>query len=78
MKSLLRETPLNELPISMGEFLRSYNKNIPEDFPKASTPLLHKFKDANAALFKRGELWSLDLHRKKVMDWLPLNNRTAP
>lgn len=77
MKPLLRETPENERAIPIAEFLKTYNGSIPEEFPKASTALLQKFKDANASLFKRGDLWSLDLHRKKVMDWLPINNRVS-
>jgi len=32
---------------------------------------LREFKKEHAALFKRGDVWSLDQHRKIVMNWLP-------
>ena len=73
----LKPTPVNELQIPIEEFLKSYNKTIPTEFPKASKLLLLRFKENNAGLFKHGELWSLDLHRKKIMDWLPLNSKVA-
>ncbi len=60
--------------ISESEFLESYNKNMPAGWPRATTALLQKFKDGHTALFTHGELWSLDQHRKKLMDWLPRNS----
>ncbi|HQT83166.1 MAG TPA: hypothetical protein PLW99_03390 [Candidatus Paceibacterota bacterium] len=60
----------SEKPISFSDFLQSYNENLPAAFPRASLALLREFKKANASLFKEGNLWSLDQHRKKVMDWL--------
>jgi hypothetical protein len=57
--------------------LKSYNQNIPTAYPHASTALLIKFKEAHSVLFKHGDLWSLDLHRKKLMDWLPRNSNAA-
>lgn len=61
----------SEKKISPGDFLKSYNENLPEAFPPASTVLLNEFKKANPNLFKDNGSWSLDQHRKKVMDWLP-------
>lgn len=55
---------------SFGEFLKLYNENLPTAFPQASTALLREFRSANPNLFKPGSDWSLDIHRKKVMDWL--------
>lgn len=55
---------------SLQEFLTLYNENLPSMFPKASAPLLEEFKQDHTQLFKPNGLWSLDLHRKKVMDWL--------
>ncbi|MHB8660445.1 MAG: hypothetical protein ACYC75_00680 [Minisyncoccota bacterium] len=55
---------------SLGEFLKLYNENLPLAFPRASTALLEDFKGAHANLFKSNSVWSLGLHRKKVMDWL--------
>jgi hypothetical protein len=56
---------------SLADFLSLYNENLPDTFPKASTLLLEEFKGAHAGLFpRRGNVWSLDQHRRKVMDWL--------
>ncbi len=61
---------LNETPISLVAFLESYNQNIPAAFPHASAAILKKFQIIHPLLFKRGDMWSITLHRKKVMDWL--------
>ncbi|MHB8710570.1 MAG: hypothetical protein ACYC6X_03420 [Minisyncoccota bacterium] len=55
---------------SLNEFLKLYNENLPLAFPRASAALLEDFKSGHANLFKSNRVWSLDLHRKKVMDWL--------
>jgi len=60
----------SEMQISIFDFLKSYNQNMPATFPRATMISLIKFKDSNAGLFKHGDLWSLDQHRKKFMDWL--------
>ncbi len=62
-----------QLPIPLSEFLVSYNQTIPANFPAASVALLTKFKETHTELFKEGDLWSLDKHRKKIIDWLPGN-----
>lgn len=54
----------------LADFLASYNENLPLAFPRASVPLLKEFKSGHAALFPHGNEWSLDQHRRKVMDWL--------
>ncbi len=64
---------LNEVPVTLAVFLESYNKNIPADFPRASVVTLRKFQDAHPMLFKRGDMWSVDHHRKKLIDWLSSN-----
>ena len=61
----------SERSLSLPEFLKSYNEGLPSTFPRASLPLLREFKEAHVALFKRGDDWSLDQHRKVVMNWLP-------
>ena len=63
----------NELPISMDEFLVSFNAHMPASFPKVTAAQLRKFKESHAAFFKGKDSWSLDQHRKKVIDWLPRN-----
>ena len=60
----------SEKLLSFGAFLKSYNENLPHEFPQASLVLLREFKKAHTTLFKEDNLWSLDQHRKKVMDWL--------
>jgi hypothetical protein len=61
-----------QVQISSSDFLKSYNKNIPLGFPHATETLLKKFKEGHPTFFKHGDLWSLDEHRKKVMDWFQL------
>jgi len=69
-----RDDPkLSEIRITASDFLLSYNQNMPIGFPRVSVTLLKKFKDEHPLLFKRDNLWSLDQHRKKLMDWLPRN-----
>lgn len=77
MKKYQKEIELNEMPISLSEFLGSYNKNMPASFPRATVALLKKFQAAHPTLFKRGDTWSLVEHRKKVMDWLPRNSQVS-
>lgn len=55
---------------SLAEFLALYNDQLPPEFPRATTALLAEYESRYAEQFKDG-LWSLDLHRKKIMDWLP-------
>ena len=51
-------------------FLESYNQSIPERFPHASVASLKQFQTTHPALFKDTDEWSLDKHRKRLMDWL--------
>lgn len=61
----------SEKKLTLPEFLKTYNTDLPTQFPRASLPLLREYRKTYAGQFKDGELWSLDLHRKKFMDWLP-------
>ncbi len=61
---------LSEMQVPLAMFLKSYNQNIPAGFPRVSVALLKKFRETHQALFKHGSLWSVALHRKKVIDWL--------
>lgn len=67
----------SEKKITPAVFLKSYNENLPEAFPQATTGLLNEFKKANPNLFKDNGEWSLDQHRKKVMDWLPAHIKNS-
>lgn len=71
MKKYGEELKLSEAQLSLADFLKSYNKNLPVNFPRSSVALLKKFKATHPLFFKHGDLWSLDEHRKKVIDWLP-------
>ncbi|HUQ30403.1 MAG TPA: hypothetical protein VM103_02685 [Candidatus Paceibacterota bacterium] len=77
MKKYGEELAISELQIPLARFLKSYNETIPVDFPRASAALLRKFKDTHTGLFKHGDLWSLDEHRKRILDWLPQNIAAA-
>jgi len=67
----------SEKSLSLPEFLKSYNEGLPATFPRASLALLREFKENHATLFKRGDAWSLDQHRKVVMNWLPARCKVA-
>ncbi len=55
---------------TLTTFVRYYNENTPEQFPRASVESLTKFKASHAELFKESDEWTIDKHRKKLMDWL--------
>ena len=61
----------SEKQITISQFLKSYNEGLPAEFPNASLPLLREFRKLHTKLFKKGGSWSLDQHRKGVMNWLP-------
>jgi hypothetical protein len=61
----------SEKPHTLLEFLHLYNENLPRAFPPASVSLLTQFKNGHPSFFKSGA-WSLEQHRKRVMDWLQL------
>lgn len=73
MKKSPKEASLNEIPLTIEEFLESFNKNMPKGYPKASLKLLQEFKDSHESLFKPKGYWTLDQHRKRLIDWLPQN-----
>ena len=64
------ESDINQKQVPMVSFLEAYNQNIPSSFPRASVEILKKFQSTHASLFKHGDKWSIDLHRKKIIDWL--------
>ncbi|MDD3531360.1 MAG: hypothetical protein PHV99_02100 [Candidatus Pacebacteria bacterium] len=55
---------------SLADFVKFYNAGLPAGFPRATAALLTEYRSKNKDQFKGG-FWSLDLHRKKFMDWLP-------
>lgn len=66
----------SERKLSLPEFLSAYNEGLPSEFPKATRVLLELFREKYPDYFKHGEVWSLDQHRKRVMDWLPAHARS--
>lgn len=72
MKSKNIQYELSQTKTSVIAFLESYNKSIPASFPQVSEKTPKAFQVAHPSLFKSGERdqWSIDLHRKRLMDWL--------
>lgn len=64
------EVDTSQEQVSLATFLESYNQNIPASFPHASVSILKKFQTIYPVLFKHGDMWSVALHRKRVIDWL--------
>lgn len=70
-KPKIKEPDLNAAKTTINDFIRYYNQNIPISFPQASFQSLEKFRATHAGLFDgSSEEWTIDKHRKKVMDWL--------
>jgi hypothetical protein len=66
-----KELPdVNAIATTTALFVEYYNENIPEAFPRATLKALEKFKIAHPVLFKESSEWTIDRHRKKLMDWL--------
>lgn len=68
------ELERNQVKTSISDFLESYNKSVPVSFPRASLKVLKQFQILHPILFKHGDEWSIDRHRKRVMDWIPSHN----
>jgi hypothetical protein len=71
MKKKSDELKLNQTVTPLLVFMESYNKGIPGGFPHASVKTLKQFQALHPVLFKHGDEWSIDRHRKRLMDWLP-------
>jgi len=71
MKTIDVDKERSEQMLSISDFLRAYNENLPEIFPRASLLFLREFRKTYPNLFKEEDSWSLELHRKKFMDWRP-------
>ena len=65
------ELKRNQIGTSLLIFMESYNKSIPVSFPHPSIKVLKTFQALHPILFKHGDEWSIDRHRKRLMDWLP-------
>ena len=70
MRTPDRDRERSEKKRTLSAFADLYNDNLPVTFPRVSEELLKEFKRKHAGLFSVGKGWSLDQHRRKVMDWL--------
>jgi len=64
----------NEALTTIEAFIEYYNKNIPAQYPQATIAALKAYKVAYPSRFsetRSEKCWSIDHHRKGVMDWLP-------
>ena len=61
---------LNQAMTALPIFMESYNQTLPMGFPRASLEALKEFQEAHPTLFKDSKEWSIDKHRKRLMDWL--------
>ena len=61
----------NQEMTTSSSFLESFNKGMPVAFLQATENDLKRFQEAHPMLFKHSNAWSIDKHRKKLMDWLP-------
>lgn len=57
---------------SLNDFCGEYNKDLPASFTPASISLLTEYRRLHPEAFRNGGSWSLDRHRKKIIDWLPM------
>jgi hypothetical protein len=69
--NLKKEQEINFVEKSLPLFVEYYNKNIPAGFPKATVKALIQFQALYPGLFTHNVEWTIDKHRKRLMDWLP-------
>ena len=70
MKSKSPELEQNQAITSLAVFIGNYNGSIPKGFPSATVRALKQFQITHPRLFKKDNEWSIDKHRKRLMDWL--------
>ena len=73
-KSKKIEPDANTVKTSTADFVDYYNQTTPERFPRASFQLLDKFRATHSSLFNGSDDWTIEKHRKKLMDWLSSHN----
>jgi len=61
----------NQKMTTAAVFLQTYNQSIPTGFPRATLADLKQFEIIHSRLFKNRGEWSMEKHRKRLMDWLP-------
>jgi len=65
-----QELEVNFVATSLDVFILYYNRTIPAAFPQATPEALKHFQSTHPTLFDEGNLWVIDKHRKRLMDWL--------
>ena len=70
MKRKGLDLEINRKETPLPDFIEKYNASIPASFPRASLASLQEFRVSHPILFKKGAGWSVDRHRKRLMDWL--------
>lgn len=70
MRHKNEQLELNQLVIPLQIFMEAYNQSLPVGFPRVSVRGLREFRASYPMLFKHGDAWSIDKHRKRLMDWL--------
>ena len=76
MKRRDKVLELNQAFTTSSEFMDSYNRSLPHGYPQASVKNLKQFQLKFPILFKNTEEWSIEKHRKKMMDWLSSHHDT--
>ncbi|MDP3093613.1 MAG: hypothetical protein Q8N16_02505 [bacterium] len=61
--------------MKITDFINYYNSNIPPDFPRVNKHILTIFRATHYKLFRVDD-WTVEKHRKAVMDWLYDNDGT--
>ena len=62
---------VNLAETTLEGFIEYYNHNIPASFPRATREALEQFQTTHANLFADSKMWTIDKHRRRLMDWLP-------
>jgi hypothetical protein len=62
---------VNFAEMTLEGFAEYYNKNIPASFPRATKEALKQFQTTFPNLFAESKTWTIDKHRRRLMDWLP-------
>ncbi|OHA60336.1 MAG: hypothetical protein A2607_01930 [Candidatus Vogelbacteria bacterium RIFOXYD1_FULL_42_15] len=72
-----QEQEVNFVGKTLTDFVDYYNQNIPPVFPRATAKALEKFQTDHPGLFDDSKLWTIDKHRRRLMDWLQSYQETV-
>ena len=77
MKQKNKEWEQNQIMTPTVVFMESYNRITPDGFPRVTVKVLREFQKEYPTLFKDPDEWSIDKHRKKLMDWLSSHSHVS-